>query len=225
MALLSKKETDGDSEMATDFHFPTSKRALIIFTRNPELGQCKTRLAESIGDESALEIYNYLLAHTAKISKNVNADRYVYYSKYIIKEDCWDVNDFRKKLQQGNNLGEKMQNAFSDLFQMGYKKVVIIGSDLLDLDSEIIEEAYDQLEINEVVIGPATDGGYYLLGLKNLQAQLFENKKWGTDSVLNDTLKELQNTPVSLLKELNDIDIFDDLKPYPQLHKLYNRHD
>ena len=225
MGILSKKHQDGDNEMSYNFHFPTSKKALIIFTRNPELGKCKTRLAETIGDEPALEVYKHLLNHTSSISKDVKADRYVYYSENIINEDLWDSAIFRKKIQKGEDLGERMMNAFLELLQIGYEKVVIIGSDILDLNTDHINTAFTQLEFHDVVIGPAFDGGYYLLGLKNLYPNLFENKVWGTSSVLKDTLNDLQNSKIHLLKELNDIDTFEDLQHYPELTKFYTPHE
>lgn len=220
MGLLSSKDNASDTEMVTDFHFPTSKKALIIFTRNPELGKCKTRLAATIGDENALEVYRFLLNHTANISKDIKADRYVYYSENIKKEDLWESGVFRKKLQNGSDLGARMQNAFSELLKMGYEKVIIIGSDLLDLKAELVNEAFGQLDSNDVVIGPALDGGYYLLGLKNLHPNLFENKTWGTETVLKDTKNDLQNSKLHLLKELNDIDTFEDMQQYEQLNKF-----
>lgn len=204
-----------------NFHFPTSKKALIIFTRNPELGKCKTRLAKDIGDEAALNIYKHLLKHTAEVSKKVSADRFVFYSEHINNSDIWDEAFFRKKLQEGNNLGEKMHNAFSLLFASGYEKVCIIGSDLLDLDAEIIDEALETLNHHDVVIGPAEDGGYYLLAMNEMQRPVFENKDWGTETVRNATLENLADKKVHLLKALNDIDTFDDLKPYDELKKFY----
>ncbi|MGV8813048.1 MAG: TIGR04282 family arsenosugar biosynthesis glycosyltransferase [Gelidibacter sp.] len=225
MGILTTKDTDGDNEISYNFHFPTSKKALIIFTRNPELGQCKTRLAKMIGDVNALEVYKYLLNHTASISKDIKADRYVFYSEKIKNEDLWDSNIFRKKLQKGDDLGARMSNAFSELLEIGYKKVVIIGSDLLDLDADLVNTAFAKLDFNDVVIGPALDGGYYLLGLKNLYQNLFENKAWGTSSVLKDTLKDLQNSKIHLLKELNDIDTFEDMQHYNELNQFYNPHD
>lgn len=222
MGFFNKNENKNDNEMVFDFHFPTSKNALIIFTRNPELGKCKTRLAKTIGDEAALEIYKHLLKHTASVSETVNADKFVFYSENIKKEDIWNDSCFKKKLQNGNNLGERMENAFAELLNLGYQKVVIIGSDLLDLDSALIDDAFNQLNHFEYVIGPAKDGGYYLLGMKTLNSNLFKNKHWGTESVLNDTLTNLQQSTVHLLKELNDIDTFEDIKPYNQLKKYYD---
>lgn len=221
MALLSSKDTASDNEMATDFHFPTSKKALIVFTRNPELGKCKTRLAATIGDENALEVYKFLLNHTADISKDIKADRYVFYSENIINKDLWETGIFRKKLQKGNDLGARMHNAFSELLEMGYEKVIIIGSDLLDLTSDIVNAAFGQLESNDVVIGPALDGGYYLLGMKKLHPHIFENKAWSTETVLENTIHDLQNCEIHLLKELNDIDTFEDMQHFEQLQKFY----
>ena len=221
MGILSTNNTSSDNEMAKDFHFPTSKKALIIFTRNPELGKCKTRLAATIGDESALEIYKYLLQHTAKLSEKVKADKYVFYSESIKREDIWNATIFNKKLQQGNDLGERMENAFTELFELGYEKVIIIGSDLLDLSSDDVNEAFDFLNENDAVIGPAKDGGYYLLGMKNMHSKVFKHKKWGTSIVLENTLSDLKDSTISMLKELNDIDTFEDMKHYEQLKKFY----
>ncbi len=225
MGLFSTKDSTFNNEMATDFHFPTSKKALIIFTRNPELGKCKTRLAKTIGDESALEIYKFLLQHTASIAKDVIADKYVYYTENIKKGDLWDASIFRKKLQKGNDLGERMLNAFKELFEMGYEKVTIIGSDMLDLNSDSVNDAFAQLDHFKQVIGPAKDGGYYLLGMKELKSDVFTNKTWGTSTVLQDTLDNLQNSTFHLLKELNDIDTFEDMKHYNELKKFYTLHD
>lgn len=196
------------------------KNALIIFTRNPELGKCKTRLAQTIGNEAALNIYKHLLNHTSCITKNVNADKFVFYSENMIENDIWDTSTFTKKLQKGNDLGERMMNAFTEIFNLGYHNVIIIGSDLLDLNTEIIDEAYNNLETLNYVIGPAKDGGYYLLGMNTLNTILFENKIWGSSSVLKNTLEDLQSKSVFLLEELNDIDTFEDITPYNEL-KIY----
>ncbi len=198
--------------MAADFYFPSSKKALIIFTRNPELGKVKTRLAKSVGDESALEIYKFLLKHTVAITKNLNVDKYVFYSENIHRDDIWDPEIFRKKLQTGTDLGEKMQNAFSELFEMGYEKVLIVGSDIFELGQSDIENAFEVLQTTETVIGPATDGGYYLLGMKERNVAIFQNKNWGTSTVLKETLSDLRQKKYVLLEERNDVDYYQDIK-------------
>lgn len=191
------------------------KNLLIIFVRNPELGKVKTRLAKNLGDETALNIYKLLLQKTNEVTKEIACDKLVCYSEEIIKNDIWNDTIFAKNIQKGSHLGEKMQNAFEDGFIKGYKKIVIIGSDLYDLKPKHIEEAFEKLNKYKVVIGPAIDGGYYLLGLKKVYKNIFINKAWGTSSVRKDTLKNLENVSVHLLEELNDIDVFEDIKNHP----------
>ncbi len=188
------------------------KKLVIVFTRNPEIGKVKTRLAASIGNENALEIYNYLLNHTKKILLEVNATKYVFYSEVINENDIWDSNSFQKKLQKGDDLGEKMKNAFEEGFSNGFEKIVIVGSDLYDLEPSDIETAFEKLENNEVVIGPAKDGGYYLLGLNYMITNLFENKNWSTETVFEETINDIKNLKYHLLDTKNDIDTIDDIR-------------
>ncbi|MFT4801436.1 MAG: rSAM/selenodomain-associated transferase 1 [Flavobacteriaceae bacterium] len=189
-----------------------SKNALIVFTRNPELGKVKTRLAATIGNQSALEIYKLLINHTVRTTSTINADKYVFYSENIQQNDAWNPNFFIKKLQNGNDLGERMKNAFDLLFKKGYQKIVIVGSDIYELNSQDIEDSFIALKKSSFVIGPAKDGGYYLLGMTQLNKKIFKNKNWGTDTVFNDTIIDLKENIVVLLSKKNDIDIYDDLK-------------
>ncbi|MEL4306656.1 TIGR04282 family arsenosugar biosynthesis glycosyltransferase [Joostella sp. CR20] len=193
---------------------------LLIFTRNPELGKVKTRLAKTIGDEKALSIYKFLLTHTANVTQKSSAKKVVYYSENITADDNWNPAHFEKKLQQGNDLGERMQHAFEESFASGACNVIIIGSDLYDLTEKHIEKAFSKLEKHDVVIGPAEDGGYYLLGLKKVDPEIFQQKNWGTDTVLRDTLENLKNLDVALLTPLNDVDVFEDIKTHPAFQKF-----
>ena len=201
------------------------KTLLIIFTRNPVPGKVKTRLAKVIGDEAAFCVYTILLKHTEAVVRDLPFDKSVYYSSFIDNDDLWDSNTFYKKAQIGNDLGEKMYNAFDDAFNHGYKRVVLVGSDLIDLTSEHIEAAFRALEKHEVVLGPAHDGGYYLIGLCEPNENIFKNKVWGTSSVFEDTMKDLIAENVFLLDELNDVDTYDDLKAIPQLKDFLLKHD
>lgn len=220
MALLSSKDNQNDNEMSADFYYPTSKKALIIFTRNPEIEKVKTRLAKTVGDKIALEIYKFLLHHTEEITRNLKVDKYIFYSENIHKKDLWNPEIFRKKLQKGEDLGERMQESFSELFTMGYEKIILIGSDIIDLTQKDIEHAFESLENNSFVIGPAMDGGYYLLGMKKLKKELFQNKSWSTDSVLQDSLQDIQEESYYLLPEKNDIDTYEDLKDLDVFQKF-----
>ncbi|WP_245946182.1 TIGR04282 family arsenosugar biosynthesis glycosyltransferase [Marinirhabdus gelatinilytica] len=201
-----------------------TKNALIIFTRNPELGKCKTRLAVTIGDKSALDIYKFLLQHTAKVSANVTADRFVFYSEKVRENDLWEEAVFNKKVQNGDDLGIRMQHAFTEIFEMGYENAIIIGSDLYDITSEDINKAFSKLNTHDFVLGPAKDGGYYLLGMKMVKEEIFSAKNWGTDTVLKATLEDLKEESVAQLDEKNDIDYFADIKDVEAFQQFLPAH-
>ena len=187
--------------------------ALIIFVRNPVLGKVKTRLAQALGAEKALAIYKKLLQHTHDIVIGVEADKFLYYADYINHEDIWENDVFKKELQLGIELGERMKNSIGNLFDKGYAKVGIIGSDCYDLTSDIIQEGIAQLDKHDVVVGPAKDGGYYFIGMNSYFSELFEGKKWSTETVLEDTIEQLKQMDVtySKLPVLSDIDQAEDI--------------
>ena len=189
------------------------KELLIIFLRNPQLGKVKTRLASSIGEVQALEIYNLLLNRTRTITQGLDCDKIVYYSDFIDNDDDWSSTNYKKALQMGDSLGQKMHHAFQQGFDSGYNKIGIIGSDCYELDQHAIEQAFNELNKQDLVVGPASDGGYYLLGIKKMAPSLFKNKLWSTPLVLKDTLKDAEDLGLSvkLLQQLNDVDSEDDL--------------
>jgi rSAM/selenodomain-associated transferase 1 len=199
-----------------------NNRLLLIFVRNVQLGKVKTRLAKSIGDDNALKIYIHLLNKTADVAAEAKCHKAVFYSEYIEEADEFMVPVFQKFLQNGKDLGDKMMNAFVKGFSRGHDKIIIIGSDCYELTSEIIENAFHLLDTKDVVIGPAKDGGYYLLGMKSLHKSLFQNKEWSTNNVLVDTLLDLKNLGLSyeLLQPLNDVDDENDLPA--ELRRQFN---
>ena len=166
-----------------------------------------------IGIDKALDVYQELIHHTHKITKKLEVDKSVYYSEYVEIEDIWDNGDFKLTSQKGFTLGEKMSNAFDEAFD-SYNKVIIIGSDCYDLSSKHIKLAFEMLEENDVVVGPAKDGGYYLLGMSEFFPQLFQDKEYSTDTVLKELLEEAEELELSVYKlpVLNDIDTLEDLK-------------
>ncbi len=198
------------------------KNLLLIFVRNPELGKVKTRLASSIGEEAALYVYRQLIHCTQVNTQNIQADKFVYYDSYIPENDTWNDTVYSKHFQQGNDLGERMHNAFNDGFSQGYSSIVIIGSDCAGLSEAMVTKAFDALQTNDFVIGPASDGGYYLLGMRSLYPDLFINKMWSTDTVYQDTLRDIQARKSSLyvLPKLTDIDTEDDLREMIRLRLL-----
>ena len=182
---------------------------LIIFVKNPVLGKVKTRLAQTLNEDNALKIYNKLLQHTRKITENIFVNKYVFYSDYINYDDLWQNGLYEKKLQLGKDLGERMENAFEVLFRKGHKQIIIIGSDCYDLTTDIILTAFDQLKQNDLVIGPAKDGGYYLLGMNSFIPELFINKTWSSSSVFFETISQIRSLNYSFhtLPVLSDVDI------------------
>ncbi len=189
-----------------------SESIVIVFAKNAQKGAAKTRLARSIGDDSALEVYKILLSHTKSELLKLKQDiRIVFYGE-IDKYNFWYEHIFQKSLQSEGDLGLKMQTAFESCFDEGYSKAVIIGTDLHDFSKDMVEEALGHLDNHDVVIGPAMDGGYYLLALKpNFPRALFENKQWSSSSVLEDTLNDLKHLKVQLLAPKNDIDTLADI--------------
>jgi rSAM/selenodomain-associated transferase 1 len=192
------------------------KEVLIIFVKNPILGTVKTRLAATVGDVEALDIYKQLLVHTMQITKSLSQDVFVYYNDHIDQEDLWGNEIYQKRIQSNGNLGQKMHQAFLECFDQGYDTVVVIGSDLMDIDQGLIEHAFNHLSQKDIIVGPALDGGYYLLGMRRLYIELFENKNWSTESVFLDTLSDINNLGLKYvsLPVLNDIDTEDDWKKH-----------
>lgn len=184
------------------------KKALIVFVRQPELGKVKTRIAQTMGNAEALAIYCQLLEHTHVVTQNLACHKYVYYTHSIPLNDLWEETLYHKKIQKGASLGERMLNAFTEIFALEYDAVQIIGSDCMELTSAIIEKGFSELANNDIVIGPSKDGGYYLLGMNNLFADLFREKEWSTNIVFYDTMKDIQRLSLSCftLPELSDID-------------------
>ncbi len=186
---------------------------LIVFIKNEMLGFVKTRLAADIGNENALKVYQLLLQHTLMVTSPLQVDKAVFYSNYIPLSDKWQENHFIRRLQRGNDLGERMQNAFEEMFEKGYESIVIIGSDCKDLNTGHLLQSFSLLKKKEVVIGPANDGGYYLLGMKNLHAGIFMNKNWSNAALLNQTIETIEALKLSfaLLPALSDVDEVKDL--------------
>ncbi len=190
-----------------------NESALILFTKNPELGKAKTRLAKTIGDEKALAIYIKLLQHTRELVEPLQVSKFLFYSDRIEANDAWNDHEYIKKVQKGTDLGQRMEHAFEAVFKLGYKKVIIIGSDCYELNSKIVTHAFYSLDEHDTVIGPTFDGGYYLLGMKEFHAELFQNINWSTETVFEETTAVLNNKQLSRfsLEKLTDIDEEKDL--------------
>jgi len=177
------------------------------------LGKVKSRLAVDIGNELALEVYTFLLNHTKKVTQNLSVDKQVWYSENITKEDIWDNNIYTKHEQlQVEDLGARMKQAFEKGFEDGYENIIIIGSDLYDINESDFNKAFEVLGNKEAVIGPAEDGGFYLLGMNKMIPEIFQDKEWGTDSVLKATLEDLKKYTFEKLEQRNDVDYLSDIE-------------
>ena len=187
-----------------------NKELVIVFVKNIKLGKVKTRLAATIGNQGAFDVYTQLVDVTEKAIKNIKADKRIYFSEAVV-ENTWK-NNF-KAVQQGKSLGDRMSHAFKQGFEDGYDRIVLIGSDLPDTTESQINAGLQALKDNEVVFGPAEDGGYYLVGFSKFHDFVFQNKPWSQDNLLEETLSELKENRVSFstLETLNDIDTFEDL--------------
>ena len=201
----------------------TDSYALAIFCKTPELGLVKTRLAASIGDQKALEIYLDLLKITDGETKPFSSSRHVFLTSALEeslekmrstlqRQDLFTDPKTNFAIQQGEDLGQRMSAAFETLFQ-NHRSVVLIGCDLPELTSTLITQAFEALQNNDLVIGPSYDGGYYLIGLNKNTPELFEEISWSTEKVLKQTLERAErlSLKVQLLGQLRDIDTLEDL--------------
>ena len=191
----------------------SNKDLLIVFVKNSELGLVKTRLAKTIGDEKALVIYRALVEKTKAVIDDLKVQKAIYYSDYIDEYDQFSEDGYSKRLQMGEDLGERMKNTFEAAFNLGFKKAVIIGSDCWELTTGIVEAAFTGLDESDFVLGPARDGGYYLMGMKKVLPEIFCNKTWSSENVLVDTLIDIDRSGKSkiLLETLSDVDYQEDL--------------
>ena len=193
-----------------------SKNRIIVFVKNAVLGKAKTRLAKTIGDEEALNVYLELLEITKNEVSKLDVEKEVWYAWNIGKNDIWDKVTFEKKVQIDGDLGAKMKDAFKKGFEDKCDKIVLIGSDCPTLTSSIMEQAFEKLNTHDVVFGPSKDGGYYLIGMSSFKPEVLENINWSTELVMNQTQQRAEEHKISLakLEHLNDIDNEQDWNEY-----------
>ena len=194
-----------------------SENKLIVFLKYPEKGKVKTRLAAKLGHDFVLELCRCMISDISAITHNVNADTIIAYSG----PDGASFPDFpgnRVVNQRGKDLGKRMYNAFADVFSDGAPKCVLIGSDIPGVTAGLLNEAFKKLEHSDMVIGPASDGGYYCIGFnrESLNKIIFREIPWSTSDVFSETVKRIQEAGLTAkyLMQLSDIDEIKDLKKY-----------
>lgn len=188
--------------------------ALIVFLRLPVKGKVKTRIAATEGDDHALAIYLQLMGITLDLAAHSDKPVYLFYEGGL-PQLADQQPAFTYQPQSSGDLGKKMADAFS-LVLRNHPKAVLIGSDCPTLSTSILNEAFSLLDQNDIVLGPARDGGYYLIGCKNVYPALFERISWSTPSVLKTTIERIREEKLSfnLLEELTDIDTTADWHQY-----------
>lgn len=206
------------------------KSALLIFIKNPELGKVKTRLAATIGNEKALEIFQKLLVNIHDKSLKVMADKFLFYSSFVDQNDIWENDIYNKYLQnQSPDLGQRMLSAFEQARDLGYSKALIVGSDIYEVNTEILNKGFESLENAETVLGPSHDGGYYAIGFNfekinsdTFLQDIFLNKTWSHEHVAQEALGVINSFSYTcnLLPTLSDIDTEEDLKFFPDLYNI-----
>ncbi|HWK88847.1 MAG TPA: TIGR04282 family arsenosugar biosynthesis glycosyltransferase [Longimicrobium sp.] len=188
--------------------------ALLVFVRAPVRGRVKTRLARAMGDDAALRIYRRLAEHTVmqamRLAREDGVEVRIHHTPaaagHAVRD--WLGPGPLYLPQSGGGLGERMHDAFAHAFANGRGRVVIVGSDLPDLDAELMRRAFTLLDAHRAVIGPARDGGYYLLGLTELPRGIFAGIEWSTPTVLAETLRRMRALGMvpMLLEEMRDVD-------------------
>ena len=196
----------------------SDEKCLLFFMKYPEEGQVKTRLSKDIGEIITVELYkNFVLDLLAMFEKpGIHLFLCFYPENSQEKLIEWLGNQYCYMPQKGEDLGQRMKNSFIQAFTIGYSRVIIIGSDSPDLPDAFINEAFLSLKTNDVVIGPAFDGGYYLIGFRSdtFLSEVFEGINWSTDTVFGETINILEEAgrKIHILPEWDDIDTLVDLK-------------
>lgn len=191
-------------------------RVLIVTARYPILGEVKSRIAAEIGHEQALKVYQKLLDRCLSTIAGCECLKYIFFTGTDDPQTRKQVAELGCGIepQSEGDIGRRMMDAFDRVWRMHPDAhVVLVGTDVPDLRSEIIERAFAQLEDHDAVIGPATDGGYYLIGLRRPLPEVFIGPEWGMPSVCANTVSILEASQqrIGWVDELSDIDYLADL--------------
>ncbi|MDR1774662.1 MAG: TIGR04282 family arsenosugar biosynthesis glycosyltransferase [Clostridioides sp.] len=190
------------------------KKAIIIFTRVPVAGYTKTRLMPFLSGDECERLHTAFIKDIAKICSTVNAEPIVCYKTE--KNAKIDIKTLIKSkyyfLQEGESLGDKMRNAFEKVFSLGYEKIVLIGTDIPQITENIINNSFEKLENNDIVINPTVDGGYYLVGMRRFIPWIFEVEHYGISTVFEETVTKIREKNISICigEKCMDIDTKED---------------
>lgn len=188
--------------------------ALIVFLKYPETKKVKTRLGKEIGEQKAVGLYRETASFVAdSFSGQKNWTTFLFYSPKEREKEVFEWLGGKEALffaQETGSLGQRMSRAFEKCFSLGFRNVVIIGTDCVMITEEDVETAFSLLSGGEfeAVLGPATDGGYYLLGLCRKTDAVFQDMQWSTSSVFRETERRMKRSGLryATMRELGDID-------------------
>ena len=197
-----------------------NRNILGLTVKYPQPGMVKTRLAREIGDGEACRVYRTIAEKiiSETVPDGCHYERIIFYSpsSFEVKMRKWLPAE-RIIPQRGGDIGEIMDNAFFDMFALGAERAVVTGVDIPGLNRHLVNSAFLELEQADVVIGPATDGGYYLVGMKSHYSQIFRSMPWGTAEVFRETVR----VKVQVLAAMTDVDTMKDLLTVRDLHPAY----
>ena len=201
-----------------------SDQCVIVFLKVPQRVPVKTRLSKSLDQEIVVNLYkNFVLDVLGMLQTGRHTTVICFYPPQALYEvAAWLGGDHDYLPQQGNDLGKRMENAFDSIFQKGFRQVLLLGTDFPDLPGSIIDEAFGSLHKNDAVIGPAVDGGYYLIGfnLHSFLPEVFDKILWGSDTVFQKTITVLESnrSRIHVLPQWRDIDTYQDLEFFVKKH-------
>ncbi len=210
---------------------------LIVFTRYPEPGKVKTRMIPALGRVGAAELHRAMTEHTVatvgsfhamqaqamhpvRVSVSVaGGDTTEHQDLLLLQMGQWLGEGMEYQIQVGDDLGQRMLNAFCDALQ-GADRAVIIGTDCPGITPMLLADAFARLHSHDIVLGPATDGGYYLIGLRQVVEDLFVGIAWGTDQVFVTTvaIAEAHNLTIARLPVLSDVDRPEDMAVWESIN-------
>lgn len=199
------------------------KNRLIVFTRYPEAGKTKTRLIPYLGAKKAADLQRQMteciVGTTRSLSVRGSLSVEIHFAGgSLCQMQDWLGLELAYRPQPEGDLGKRLQQAFANGFQKGLERIVVIGSDCPEISSHHLEQAFHQLTRHDVVLGPAEDGGYYLVGISQACAQLFQGIAWGTGRVFEQTVAIATRLGLSLatLETLRDVDRPEDIAIFKQ---------
>ena len=195
-----------------------SDNGVLVFVKYPTPGRVKTRLAEELGGERAAELYKRFVTDILETLGDLDMRLKILFSPPDAEQEfrLWLGDEYTYTAQDGEDLGQRMKNALGEAFANGFAKAIVVGSDSPDVPGDYVMESFSSLDSSDAVIGPTSDGGYYLIGFskESFLPEAFEDIDWSTPKVLEQTVGKLEThgRKIHLLQQWYDVDTLADLE-------------